>query len=54
MTARRLRAPATDGGVLVEPPPGAVGNLVAANAARLSGWDYDFQGRRGLGGLALH
>jgi hypothetical protein len=46
MTARRLRAPATDGGVLVEPPPGAVGRLVAVNAARWADWDYDFQGRR--------
>jgi hypothetical protein len=46
MTAGRLRTPATDGGLLVEPPPGAVGHQVAANAARLAVWDYDFQGRR--------
>jgi hypothetical protein len=46
MTARRLRAPATDGGLLVEPLPGVAGALVTANASRLAGWDYDFQGRR--------
>jgi hypothetical protein len=46
MIGRRLRAPATDGGLLVDPPPGAIGPQVAANAARLAEWDYDFQGRR--------
>ena len=46
MTTRRLRAPATDGGLLVDPPLGAVGQQVMANAARLAEWDYDFQGRR--------
>jgi hypothetical protein len=46
MTARRLRTPATDGGMLVEPPPGVAGSLAADNAARLAAWDYDFQGRR--------
>ncbi len=45
MTARRLRAPAADGGVLFEPAPGAVAGLVADNAARLGSWQYDFQGR---------
>jgi hypothetical protein len=45
MTARRLRAPASDGGVLVDPPPAAVAGQIAANAGRLAGWDYDFQGR---------
>ena len=35
MTARRLRAPATDGGLLVDPPPGAVAGQIAANAAQL-------------------
>src|SRR5262249_4762732 len=67
MTARRLRAPAADGGLLVDPPPSAVGRQVAANAARLAEWDYDFQGRRarrlrdqvrrevvGLAGAFLH
>jgi hypothetical protein len=46
MTPRRLRAPATDGGLLVQPPPAAVPGLVAAQAARWTTWDYDFQGRR--------
>jgi hypothetical protein len=46
MTAHRLRAPSTDGGLLVEPPAGAVGAQIAANAAQLSRWDHDFQGRR--------
>jgi hypothetical protein len=46
MTARRLRAPAADGGLLVDPHPGAVGQQVAANVARLAEWDHDFQGRR--------
>ncbi len=46
MTARRLRAPATDGGVLVDPPADAVAGQIAANATQLAGWDYDFQGRR--------
>jgi hypothetical protein len=46
MTARRLRAPATDGGLLVDPPWGEVHGLAAANADRLSGWDYDVQGRQ--------
>ena len=46
MTARRLRAPATDGGLLVEPPWGEVRGLAASNADRLSGWDYDVQGRQ--------
>ena len=46
MTARRLRAPATDGGLLVEPPWGEVRGLAASNAGRLSGWDYDVQGRQ--------
>ena len=46
MTARRLRAPATDGTLLAEPPLEMAGGQAAANAARLSTWDYDFQGRR--------
>lgn len=46
MTARRLRAPATDGGLLVDPPWGEVRGLAASNAGRLSGWDYDVQGRQ--------
>jgi hypothetical protein len=46
MTAPRLRAPATDGGLLVEPAASAVGAQIAANTAQLSQWDHDFQGRR--------
>ncbi len=45
MTARRLRAPATDGGLLVDPPGDEALGLLAANAQTLSGWDYDVQGR---------
>jgi hypothetical protein len=45
MTARRLRAPATDGGLLVDPPGGAALGLLAANAEQLAGWGYDVQGR---------
>jgi hypothetical protein len=46
MTAHRLRAPSTDGGLLVEPAASAVGAQIAANTAKLSQWDHDFQGRR--------
>ncbi len=46
MTAHRLQAPSTDGGLLVEPPAAAVGAQLAANSAQLSQWDHDFQGRR--------
>jgi len=46
MTARRPVAPALDGGLLLEPAPGAASAQIAENAARLSNWDYDFQGRR--------
>ena len=45
MTARRLRAPATDGGLLVDPPRAEAGRLTAANSDRLSTWEYDVQGR---------
>jgi hypothetical protein len=45
MTARRLRAPATDGGLLAEPPLVTAAQEAVANAARLSAWDYDVQGR---------
>ena len=48
MTARRLRAPATDGGLLVDPPWAGVLGLAEANADRLAGWDYDVQGRSAL------
>ncbi len=46
MTARRPVAPPFDGGLLVEPGPSAAIARIAENAARLSTWDYDFQGRR--------
>jgi hypothetical protein len=46
MTARRLRAPATDGGLLIDPPWAEVLSLVGMNTDRLSDWDYDVQGRR--------
>jgi hypothetical protein len=46
MTSRRLRAPADDGGLLVEPAGSAVAGELAANAQRLSRWDHNFQGRR--------
>ena len=46
MTARRIKAPSNDGGVLVDPSESAVAGQVAANADQLSGWDHDFQGRR--------
>ena len=36
MTARRLRAPAIDGGVLVEPPAAAVAGQIAANSRSVS------------------
>jgi hypothetical protein len=46
MTARRLRAPAIDGGVLIDPPASELAGQIAANTAQLADWDYDFQGRR--------
>jgi hypothetical protein len=45
MTARRLRAPAADGGLLVDPPGLEASGLAAANADRLARWDYNVQGR---------
>jgi hypothetical protein len=45
MTARRLRAPTIDGGMLIEPPASAIAGAIAANAKQVAGWDYDFQGR---------
>ena len=45
MTARRLRAPATDGGLLAEPPLASAVQEALQNGARLSTWDYDVQGR---------
>ena len=45
MTARRLRAPTVDAGVLIEPPASAIAGAITANSNQLAGWDYDFQGR---------
>jgi hypothetical protein len=45
MTARRIKAPSNDGGVLVDPSPSTVAGQIAANANQLSTWDHDFQGR---------
>jgi hypothetical protein len=46
MTPRRPLAPASDGGLLMEPAPWEASAQIAENAIRLSSWDYDFQGRR--------
>ncbi len=45
MTARRLRAPADDGGLLIDPPWSELRDLTGSNAGRLSSWDYNVQGR---------
>ncbi len=45
MTPRQLRAPAVDGGLLVDPPPGSVPATLDENLARLATWNHDFQGR---------
>ena len=45
MSPRRLRAPASDGGLLVDPPAGSVPAMLFDNVARLGLWNYDFQGR---------
>jgi hypothetical protein len=45
MTARRLRAPTVDGGVLMDPVAAEVAGQIAANSSRLNDWEYDFQGR---------
>ena len=41
----RLRAPRTDGAVLVEPPLTATGELLARNAGLVAAADNDIQGR---------
>ncbi|QDV32431.1 hypothetical protein [Tautonia plasticadhaerens] len=46
LTPRRLRAPASDGALLAEPPMAEAPGLLDANRRRLSSWDHDFQGRR--------
>jgi hypothetical protein len=45
MTARRLRAPVVDGGLLMDPAGPEIGGQIAANSRQLLDWDYDFQGR---------
>lgn len=45
MTVGRVRAPQTDGGLLVSPAPERLTGLLRANRAFLSSWDYDVQGR---------
>lgn len=52
----RLRAPATDGALLAEPPLDEAGARVAANTERFGRWDHDFQGRRAgrLRAMARH
>jgi hypothetical protein len=42
---RRLRAPAEDGGKLIDPPLAAVGDLLERNVATAAGYEYDLQGR---------
>src|SRR5262249_5959642 len=42
---KRLRAPSTNGGTLIDPPLSAVRELVDANVALAAQYDYDVQGR---------
>ncbi len=44
-TVSRLRTPAEDGGVLVEPPLAELDHMLAENRAIRAGWRYDVQGR---------
>jgi hypothetical protein len=46
MNAHRLRTPLHDGEVLAEPPLAEIPEELARNRRLLSGWNYDFQGRR--------
>jgi hypothetical protein len=46
MKDHRLRAPSTDGALLAVPSLKAAAEELSKTSARLSGWDYDFQGRR--------
>ncbi len=48
MSPRQLRAPAVDGGLLVDPPADRLPATLADNLARLATWEYDFQGRSAL------
>jgi hypothetical protein len=45
MSSQQLRAPAIDGGLLVDPPADRVPAVLADNLARLATWNHDFQGR---------
>jgi hypothetical protein len=45
MDAHRLRAPASDGELLADPPPERAVALLESNAEKLGRWDHDFQGR---------
>jgi hypothetical protein len=45
MSPRQLRAPAIDGGLLVDPPADRLPAILADNLARLATWNHDFQGR---------
>ena len=45
MSPRQLRAPAIDGGLLVDPPPDRLPAALADNLSRLAAWNHDFQGR---------
>src|SRR5271166_7162637 len=42
----RLRAPSNDGGLLAVPPLAEMAAHFTRTAARLAGWEHDFQGRR--------
>ena len=41
MTPRLLRAPAMDGGLLVDPPADTVGASMALNRSRLEKWNHE-------------
>jgi hypothetical protein len=48
MSPQQLRAPAIDGGLLVNPPPDRLPAALADNLALLATWNHDFQGRTAL------
>jgi hypothetical protein len=48
MSPPQLRAPASDGGLLVDPPADRLPAALADNLARLASWNHDFQGRSAL------
>ena len=45
MQKHHLRSPRGDAAILAEPPLDQAGAMIADNAAQLSEWKYDFQGR---------